>query len=152
MQLKRIFALGLLVFSLLTVAAQPPQKKFDPKKFEAELEQYITTHAGFTPQEAAKFFPLYREMRRKQFSYFRAGDRFRFIDFSDEKQCEEAIRSKDKREIEIKELQQDYHRKFLRVLPASKVLKALRAEDRFHRQSFDKAVKRRGGRRPGPKM
>ena len=31
---------------------------FDPKRFQAELEQFITTNACLTPREAAKFFPV----------------------------------------------------------------------------------------------
>ena len=39
-------------------------------------------------------------------------------------------------DIEIKRLQQAYHEKFLHILPASKVYRIIKAEDKFHRQQF----------------
>lgn len=147
MQFKRIITLSLSLLLVLGLSAQPRPRKFDPKKFEADLEQFISTEAGLTPQEAAKFFPLYREMRKKQFAYFNQ-DRFdRHVDMSDENQCENAIRNKDNREIKMKEIQQTYHNKFLRIMPATKVMRIIKAEDKFHRQTFDRVVKRRGGQR-----
>jgi len=35
-------------------------------QFEADLEQFVTTEAGLSPQEAAVFFPVYKEMQQKQ--------------------------------------------------------------------------------------
>ena len=55
-----------------------------------------------------------------------------------EKECAEAIRQKDKMDIELKNLQQQYHNKLLKVMPASKVFKAIIAEDKFHRQMLRK--------------
>jgi hypothetical protein len=39
-------------------------------------------------------------------------------------------------ELELKNIQQTYHNKFLRVLPASKAYKAILAEERFNRRMF----------------
>jgi hypothetical protein len=119
------------------------RKSFDPKKFEAQLEQFVTVEAGLTPYEASLFFPLYREMRRKQMFYFNVDRKYRHIDFNDERQCLDAITEKDKADIKMKEIQMEYHKKFLKVLPATKVFKVIRAEDKFHRQAFDRAVRRR---------
>ena len=58
----------LLMVGLMPLQAQNPNKRFDPARFEAELEQFITTSAGLTPNEASAFFPLYREMQKKQLS------------------------------------------------------------------------------------
>lgn len=41
----------------LVAFAQPPQPpRFNPAKFEADMEQFITTEAGLTPMEASRFF------------------------------------------------------------------------------------------------
>ena len=65
---KRTMMLGLLfVLGFSALSAQPKKRPaFDPKKFQAELEQYITTQACLTPEESAKFFPVYRQMMKKQ--------------------------------------------------------------------------------------
>lgn len=112
------------------------RRRFDPAKFEADLEQFITTEAALTPQEAAAFFPLYRDMRKKQLAYFGEDRRLCNVDSSDDKDCAEAIRRRDENDLAIKRLQQTYHEKFMRVLSPSKVFRVLRAEDKFHRQLF----------------
>ena len=73
-----IVAFATIVLSL-NVNAQR-HKRFSPMRFEAKLEQYITTQAGLTPAEASRFFPVYREMRKKQMVYFMDNRRFRFIE------------------------------------------------------------------------
>jgi len=130
----------LLCLSLAIFAQERP--KFDPARFEAELEQFITVEAGFTPQDASKFFPLYREMRTKQRYYFDQMRKYDYVDFENDKQCAEAIEQKDKLDLVIKELQQQYHAKFMRVLPPKKVYKAIRAEDKFHKRAFHRIAKR----------
>lgn len=114
---------------------RPP---FDPKRFEADLEQYITTHASLTPQEASKFFPVYRQMMKKQRALFDEMRRLRMINPKDNEACEEAIRKQDELDIQIKQLQQEYHGRFLMMLPANKVLAIIKAEEKFHRQIFRK--------------
>lgn len=118
------------------------EKKFDPAKFEAELEQFIAIDACLSPEESSRFFPLYREMRTKQRAFFGGDRRYRHFDFTNDKLCAEAIRSQDSNDIEMKRLQQEYHEKFMRILPASKVFKIIRAEEQFHRKAFENVAKK----------
>lgn len=135
MSLRRyIISILLVLCGVLAIAQEP--KKFDPAQFEADLEQFVTTEARLTPAESAEFFPLYREMRKKQMAYFCDHRRWHYIDEADDKACADAIRRLDNNDIEIKRLQQAYHEKFLHILPASKVYRIIKAEDKFHRQQF----------------
>ena len=45
--------MGLTCHAENSQGQRPP---FDPKRFEAELEQYITTHASLTPQVSSSRF------------------------------------------------------------------------------------------------
>lgn len=135
MSLRRyIISILLVLCGVLAIAQEP--KKFDPAQFEADLEQFVVTEARLTPAESAEFFPLYREMRKKQMAYFCDHRRWHYIDEADDKACADAIRRLDNNDLEIKRLQQAYHEKFLRILPASKVYRIIKAEDKFHRQQF----------------
>ena len=131
---RYIIVLLVLLCSVVAMAQEP--KKFDPVQFEADLEQFVATEARLTPTESATFFPLYREMRKKQMAYFGYHRRWHIVDESDDKACAEAIRRMDSNDLEIKRLQQLYHEKFLHILPASKVFRIIKAEDKFHRQQF----------------
>lgn len=137
------YRLLLIAFMLTAVLAVNAQRQpFNPVKFETELEQFVVTEAALTPQESSRFFPLYREMRKKQVAIMSAGWKNRQIDTSNDKACAEAIRQHDNSDVEMKELQRTYHNKFLQVLPATKVYRVIRAEDKFHRQAFKRAARR----------
>lgn len=114
---------------------RPP---FNPAKFEADMEQYITVHASLTPQEAAKFFPVYREMTKKMRTLFDAMRRNQLVNMKDDKACAETIRQQDQIDIEMKYLQQEYHSRFMMILSPSKVMRVIKAEESFHREAFKK--------------
>lgn len=128
-----------LLFSLLlpiTAEAQREPRKFDPKQFQADLEQFIVREAVLTPSEAEVFFPLYREYIEKKHALALEARLFTGYKPLTDEQCSEAINRSDENDIKAKELQLLYHKKFLRVLPAGKVYDILQAEEKFHRQSF----------------
>lgn len=133
--MKKSFLLLLTMLSLLPLFAQE-QQKFDPAKFDAEQQQYITKAANLTEQESARFFPLFREMQKKQRAIFERQRKLGFNKPADEKGCEQSIREHDQIDLELKQIQQAYHNKFLRVLPASKLYDVLQAEDRFFRMKL----------------
>ena len=140
--MKKLLVFAVLMFVVVLGASAEEQQKFSPEKFQADLEQYITTEAGLTNEEAAKFFPLYREMQQKQrVVYNKIHELFKLP--HDEASCKRAIQQRDQLEIELKQIAQTYHNKFLRVLPASKVIGTIIAEDKFHRRAFRKLGQQR---------
>jgi Spy/CpxP family protein refolding chaperone len=133
--MKKITLLLLTILLSLTANAdwQGQRQKFDPAKFDAEQQQYITREANLSEQEVARFFPLYREMQKKQRAIFERQRKLGYMKPSDEKGCERAIRERDQIDLELKQIQQTYHNKFLKVLSPSKLWDVLRAEDHFFR-------------------
>lgn len=143
--MKRYAVFFLLLMAALTIQAQE-QPKFSPEKFEADLEAFITREAKLTEKEAAKFFPLNREMHQKQRAiYGRIGKLYTGIG-NDDKACASAIRESDRLNVELRQVEQQYHEKMMRVIPASKLSAAIAAENRFHRQM----MRGWGGHRGGP--
>ena len=140
--MKRISLFILALF--LTIGTKAQQKEdFNPAKFEADLEQFVIEEASLSQKETAAFLPIWRELRGKQIELIKSGKSFRNCNMNDEKQCAEAIKKHDDQDVKLKELQRNYHNKFLKVLPASKVLRVIRAEDRFHRQAFKHAMNKK---------
>ena len=135
MRISKCFIIALLTFVMSLAQAQKP-KHFDPERFQRDLEQFIATQACLSPAESAEFFPIYREMRNKQWAYFATERRLRHIDTSDNQACAEAISKRDAGDLELKRIQQTYHEKFMTILPASKVYLIIKAEDNFHRRLF----------------
>lgn len=139
-QILRTTVLMILMLCTFGVANGQHRKRppFNPAKFEADLEQFITVNACLSPSQTASFFPVYRQMMKKQRALFDEMRRLRMINPKDNEACEEAIRKQDELDIQIKQLQQEYHGRFLMMLPANKVLSIIKAEEKFHRQIFKK--------------
>lgn len=129
--MKRYTVILFSMLMTLMVSAQD-QKKFSPEKFQADLEEFITKEAHFDQQEAAKFFPLMRELQAKQRAIY--GRMRQTPKPGDDAKCAEAIREWDKANIELKQLDLQYHKKMMQVVPASKLFDAIMAESRFHRK------------------
>ena len=136
--MKKLSFLLLALMTSMIMCAQGQQQKFSPEKFDAELQEFITNEAKLTPQEAAKFFPIYREMQTKQRALFERQRNMVFIRPQDEAGCLKAIRERDEIEVEMKRIQQTYHERFLEFLPASKLFNVIKAEDHFHRHMLKK--------------
>lgn len=115
----------------LLVSAQD-QKKFSPEKFQADLEDFIAKEAHFDQQDRAKYFPLMRELQAKQRGIY--ARMRQTAKPADDAKCAEAIREWDKANTELKQLDQQYHKKMMQVVSPSKVFDAIMAESRFHRK------------------
>ena len=131
-------ALWLSLFHLFTFSPLMAQenRKFSPEKFQAEMEQFITKEANLTPEEAAKFFPLFREMQQKQRAIFEKVRKEGFVKPVDDASCRKLVERRDANELEQKKIQQLYHQRFFSVISPSKVFDVLIAEERFHRRAF----------------
>jgi len=135
-------ALTALLISIQLTAQVPQQQqqfmpeKFSPEKFQAELEQFITKEAGLTPQESAKFFPIFREMQKKQRAIYDRDRQVGWMKPTDEQGCQKAIRQRDENELELKRIQQTYHNRMLSIVSGSKLFDVIQAEDRFYRMKF----------------
>lgn len=141
-----------LIFLLTAITAGAQDNKgasFSPEKFRAEMEQFITREACLTPKEASKFFPVYDEMNKKQRIIFDSMRRLAKSKPTDEAGCRDAIRKRDKMDLELKNIQQTYHEKFLTIIPASKLFDVLKAEERFHRRMLKKVNSSAGQGRQG---
>lgn len=125
----------ILCLTLLTVVPSMGQMRgqFNPEKFQADLEHHILITAQLTEQESARFLPVYREMRQKQVVLMRQRRQLK-----NNKNAAEVIRQQDQIDLKLKKIQQQYHERFLKIIPAEKVLKVIVAEDNFHRQAFKK--------------
>ena len=134
--MKRFAVVLYLMCLVLALSAQGHggMGGFSPEKFDAELKKFITKEAGLTQKEADKFFPLYKEMQQKQRALFGKQQQLERQRPTDEKACENAIRQHDEIDLELRRIQQLYHNKMLKAIPASKLYEAMKAES--HRQHF----------------
>lgn len=136
-----ILCVLLLLVSFSLTSWGQGRRKFNPEQFERELHQFIVTEAGLTPGEAAAFFPLFDEMQQKQRMLFDKMRVYLHTNTGDNKASLKAIQAMDNNDIEIKKLQKLYHQKFCKVLPPGKVLRVLKADEKFHRKVFKRMAR-----------
>ncbi len=130
--MKKLFIV--LISSLfISQYVNAQEKKFSPEKFESDMEEYITRQANLTPQEAAKLFPLMKAMHEKQRAIYAKMHQIGRSKPADEKGCVEAVNEYDKANIELRNIEKDYHKRMVKEISASKVYDVIKAEIRFHR-------------------
>lgn len=124
----------MLLFVFIHATGQGKSPRFSPDKFKVEMEQFIAKEACLTPQEAARFFPVYDEMQKRQRVIFNQMRQIGKVKPTDEKGCRKAIVKRDQLDLELKQIQQTYHGRFMSIISASKLFDVIKAEDKFHRR------------------
>ena len=135
---KLLLSLSFIIFSIATWAQAPQQHNgqppFDPQKFQQMVENELTKAADFTSDEAKAFFPLYNERRNKQREMGRQIHQLKKQANTDSKKSAEVVNKIYSLKVEMAQVEQSYYKRILKVVPAEKVLKVMRAEDDFHRR------------------
>lgn len=139
--LQRASCIVIMMMAMLTSAlAQPKGERFDPQEFRAHLEEFISKEAGLTASEGKAIFPIFHEMKEKQ---FKAQDKiFRLkrngpASNASDKEFANAIQKIKNLEVEKAETEEEYYKKMCKVIPARKVFLVMRAEDKFHRRMLN---------------
>ena len=133
----------IIAMSFANVAEAQSHGGFDPARFKADLEAFVTAEAHLTPTEAKKFFPLYHEMCQTQRTLFKRMGELRKNKPATDEKCKAVILEMDKLTIQIDELQAIYHNQFLNILKPGKLFDVLQAISRFHRKAMREAGARR---------
>jgi len=136
--MNRIIISILMIICSLSVSAQGPKNnKFDPQKFEQQMESFVVERMHLTAAEKAKFLPIYREKRKKELATIKKeGELFRKGMPKNETEWAESMKLHDAIQVQQKKIQQEYHLKMIKVIPASKVVAMIRAEEDYHRTAF----------------
>lgn len=115
--------------------------RFDKEKFEHEMQDYIICNAGLSPREAEAFMPIFFEMKEKMRNQQRkieiAYRRAVRSNMSD-KDCRRILDEVEKMELRLNNIRTDYMKRLRKLIPASKLVKALNADQNFGRDQFRK--------------
>lgn len=143
--------INLLLSFFITVSAVAQEEALAPadskaqEKIKAARIAFITERLGLTPDEAEKFWPVYREFSLKrqelksQFKENRKNpDPNKTIEQNEKESLELGLNLK-QRELD---LEKEYSGKLLNVVPAQKVMALRKAEDDFRKILIDQIQKR----------
>lgn len=147
----RYFVILIMFLSSFVANAQAPDgkdnRRFDPQKFERQLEGFVLKRLELSQTEASAFLPLFRQKRKAEVAIMDSGRKNRHKRPSSEKEWAQALKTFDANEVRLKKIQQEYHERMLKVIPASKIMKMVKAEEDFHREVFSKMQMRVAQRR-----
>jgi cytochrome c-type biogenesis protein CcmH/NrfG len=138
--MKKIFTIMIIAFFTLPAWAQEEEvAKMDPRaqeKIKAARIAYITDRLGLTPEEAERFWPIYREFSNKRMELKQQFDQAR-KNPNTSKPKEEVERELVDLGLKLKQqeldLEKDYSKRILDVIPAQKLMALKKAEDDFRR-------------------
>ena len=141
---RSIIIIALCLFAVLPIIAQGQNKhkgSFNYDEFRKKMELFITEEAGLTPEDAQKFFPIFREMKEKQ---MKLGHKIKKLkkdpldddddDDKDEDEWAEAVIEIEELKVKQAQIGETYIKRLCKIISGEKVFKALKAEDTFHRQ------------------
>lgn len=115
------------------------KKRFSLKEFQERQRNFITTHAKLTPEEAEAFFPLFFELQKKKWLINKeARDKVdaKYGKEHSEEKCLLIVNEFADAKIKTAELEKEYIKKYLEVVPASKILGIQRAEEHFRKETL----------------
>jgi hypothetical protein len=149
--MKTLLRICLLCLVILPAYAQEddevPQNS-DPKvkeKIEAARIAYLTDQLGLTPDEAEKFWPVYREFAakrlelKKQYRHAKRNPNPNVSTEENEKQLVDLGLNLKQQELD---LEKDYSGKLMKVISAQKVRALPEAEKRFRLMILDQIQRR----------
>jgi hypothetical protein len=149
--MNRIF-LNLIVLMIATgLYAQPgARREMIQDRVEAQRIAFITQKLELTPDEAAKFWPLYNEYKIKQQELRKAiiVERIqqRGVDNLSDGEAEEIIAQHFALEENLLQLKREYYDRFKNALPTRKIVRLAGAEMEFNRKVLEQVKERMGER------
>lgn len=138
---KFLFLLLFLVSSFSFAQPGKLRERMQQKKEQVKSMKiaYITSELNLTPDEAAKFWPLFNEFEEKQRD-IRQDKIKNYIDRSQnseklsEKEASTLLNQMETAEEELHQLRKKFVANLKTVLPATKILKLKKAEDEFSKK------------------
>ncbi len=134
---------------------QERKERFE--EFKAKRVAYITDALDLTEKEAQAFWPICNELQEKKFELNKANreemrpvfEKIRNKETVSDEEYAKMIKANAAIKVKEAELDELYFDRMLKVLPAEKVFKYQRAEQRFARQMLERPRGRDGAREPG---
>lgn len=134
-----LYCMCLMMAMPIMAREKPGGENIRPDEYGKKLENHLRREAGINDEEATKFFPLFHEMKAKQ---MKVGQKIMQLkkdkcpDRMSEKECTETVLKVESLKVEQAKIGEAYFKKMCKVISGQKVLKALNAEDEFHRIMF----------------
>lgn len=126
---------------------QGPRKgpnDWNPEKFRKDLMAFISREAGFTEDEARRFFPIFFEMHESQRNIERQKGRAMAKAAQqnmNDRDCQRVLNEIDQLDKKWMRMKAQYNSRLRQIVGARKMVKAIDADRRFGRRMFKQLTK-----------
>ncbi|OYT16893.1 MAG: hypothetical protein B7C24_05495 [Bacteroidetes bacterium 4572_77] len=150
--MKKIIIAPIVILIVLfnaALAQNANNHKEMSEKYYAQKIAFISNELSLTPEESTAFWPLYNEYNDQKDVLHTEMMKYRrslngTYESLSENEALEALLFYQEHITAVQALEISYQNKYLKVLPANKVLLLLKAEKDFRRQLLKRLGKRRG--------
>jgi len=140
----KTYLLTLMMLMMVSAAfGQQGRGQMVQERVEAQRVAFITQRLELTPEESAKFWPLYNEYRDKQQQLRRNSRSDRSPDNLTDAEAEKVIADHFAMEENILDLKRQYYQKLKTAIPPSKIARLVPAEMEFNRTVLERLRDRR---------
>lgn len=160
MKKELLILLAIVFHSTICFAQDREQRKFNPKEFQQRFEAFTAEQAGFTKEEAAKFFAIYNQKKEQERTLYRqTNELVRKTDLKNatDKEITLALNRMTALDASKAKLEQEFTKNARKVISDRKFLLFKAAETRFQARELREMERhremerRRGSRQPNRK-
>lgn len=148
----KLVTLCLLLLSIFSFA-QTQGSRIKKDKIRALKVSYITTELNLSPDEAAKFWPVYNtfedkqmEIRKQKMKSYKGRKEENSLDNISEKEASSLLSQMESTDDDMYQLRKKFISNLKDIIPAVKILKLKKAEDEFSRKLLQQYRDKKIGR------
>lgn len=153
MKKELIILLAILCHATICLGQNKDPRKFNPKEFQQRFEAFTTEQAGFTKDEATKFFALFNAMKDKERALYRQKNEItRKTDLkkATDKEITMALNKMTVIDANMAKLEQEFTKNARKVVSDRKFLLFKAAEIHFQARELRFRERDRRERQPQP--
>jgi hypothetical protein len=148
--MKNIIVIIFFILSFQSLFAQSrPDRKAQADRAKSLWIAYLTQELELSPDESAKFWPVYNEMKEKERELRKSNAQKKPLkDFKEmtSSEIDAFFYAKINMDEKMLSLKKEYYPKLKATIPASKVIKIPNLEREFKKKLIEKIQERRGNR------
>lgn len=135
--MKRIILSTIVILLAATIVTAQKKRSFSRVEYRNKQKEFIIKQAKLTTDESEAFFPIFFELQEKKHAINSEAHKKVGIKKGEETTEEQYIllvNEYAEAKIRIAELEKEYIAKYLKIIPAKKVLSVQRAEEQFQKE------------------
>ena len=122
----------------------PEERAKMQERIESQRIAFITQKLDLTPDESAKFWPVFNEFKKVQKDKRAEAIPEKPLKELSEAEADEMIEKRLAMEEEIVEIKREYFKKLKEIIPATKIVLLVQIESEFNRHVLERLRQRQG--------